>query len=169
MVKFSEFLFGTKEKAKQLPTFTPGQQKLQEDLLGGLGGQQGLQQQGIDFLSLLLSQDPEALQQFQAPALRQFQEEIIPGITERFAGLGALNSSGFQQTLAQSGQKLAENLAQQRGGLGIQGLAGLQALQSQALSPQFQTGVSPRQPGFFEQVIGPLLQLGVQASTGGLF
>lgn len=169
MPKFSEFLLGRKEKAKQFPIFTPGQQQLQSQLLEGLGGQGGLQQSGLDFLSSLLSGDPEALSQFQAPALRQFQEEIIPGITERFAGLGALNSSGFQQTLAQAGQRLAENLSQQRGTLGLQGLAGLQALQSQALAPQFQTGVSGRQPGFFEQIIGPLLQLGVKAGTGGLF
>jgi hypothetical protein len=83
--------------------------------------QQGsAQNQGMDYLRSLISQDPKMMQQFEAPAKRQFSEEIMPQISERFAGLGALNSSGFQQSLAQAGASLSERLAALRGGLGMQ-------------------------------------------------
>ena len=83
--------------------------------------QQGsAQNQGMDYLRSLFSQDPKAMQQFEAPMKREFSEQIMPQISERFAGLGALNSSGFQQSLAQAGSGLSERLAALRGGLGMQ-------------------------------------------------
>jgi hypothetical protein len=43
--------------------------------------------------------------------MRRYREEIVPQLSERFAGAGALNSSGFRQALASSGQELASRLA----------------------------------------------------------
>lgn len=53
---------------------------------------------------------------FEAPYKRQFEQEIIPGLAERFAGLGAgsQSSSAFQQALGQAGAGLTENLAMLR-------------------------------------------------------
>ncbi|MFP3859222.1 MAG: hypothetical protein ACLFUW_00220 [Bacteroidales bacterium] len=50
---------------------------------------------------------------FEAPFKRQFQEETVPGLAERFSGLGAgaQRSSAFQQALGGAGASLAENLA----------------------------------------------------------
>lgn len=75
-------------------------------------------------------------------------------IAERFAGLGALNSSGFQQAGVKAGESLAEKLgalrAQQKGGA-LQSLSGFTG---QALSPKkqfYQTGGSPGAlPGILE-------------------
>lgn len=83
--------------------------------------QQGsAQQTGMNYLQGLMSQDPQAMQAFEAPYKRQFSEEILPQIAQRFSGLGALNSSGFQQALARAGEGLSERLAALHGGLGMQ-------------------------------------------------
>ncbi len=60
----------------------------------------------------------------QAPYLQQYENEILPMISQRFAGMGTgasgLNSSGFQNTLAESANRLQTNLAGLRSGLGMQ-------------------------------------------------
>ena len=43
--------------------------------------------------------------------MRRFNREVVPGIAEQFAGLGATNSSGFRQTLSGAGQDLQTRLA----------------------------------------------------------
>jgi len=47
----------------------------------------------------------------------QFQNEIMPGIAERFASRGALGSSGFGQSLSTAGAGLSNTLAQLKAGL----------------------------------------------------
>lgn len=93
--------------------------------------QQGIEnnptyQGGNNFLQQLYSNQPGAFEAFERPYKTQFEQETVPLLSERFAGMGtgggALNSSGFQQTLAQAGRGLSENLAAQRGNMQIQGL-----------------------------------------------
>lgn len=139
-------LFGEKEQRPELEQFatqTPEQRALFNQLFGGLGGAGGLQQQGLGTLSSLLGGNQQFLEQLQAPALRQFQEQTIPNIAERFTGTGSgsQSSSAFQQALGSAGAGLAENLGAQRAQLGLQGqqtgLQGLLALLNLARSPQF--------------------------------
>ena len=78
------------------------------------------EQSGLNYLQSIMSQDPEMMKQFEAPYMRQFNEEIVPQTAERFAGMGGMNSSGFQQTMGQAGSSLMERLAVLRGGLGMQ-------------------------------------------------
>lgn len=66
-------------------------------------------QGGSQYLRDIVNQDPEMMKKFEAPYMRQFNEEIIPSITNRFSG--NQRSGGFQQTMGQAGASLMERLA----------------------------------------------------------
>jgi hypothetical protein len=118
MAKFSEWLFGSKDKIKQVPTMTGDQQQMwQEYFMNNRLEDSPLYQSGANYLQGILGGDTEA---FEAPLMRQFNEQIIPGIAERYAGIGGLSSSGFQQSMGQAGSGLAELLAKLRGELGLE-------------------------------------------------
>jgi len=159
---------------QKIPTMTRGQSGFLQQLLSQLSGQNAnigqnpLFQQGSNYLQQLLSGSPESSAAFEAPAMRQFNEQIIPGLAERFSGMGAgaQSSSAFQQALGQAGAGLSENLQALRsglqfGGLGhalgysqqpisnLQGLGGL-GLGSQAF------GYAPKQQGFLKQLLSAL-------------
>ena len=166
---FLDFLFGRGEQQQQLPTLNPQQQQLLQQMLSGQGGlgQSPLFGQASSLLQGILSGQDQGAAALEAPAMRQFQEQIIPGIAERFSGLGAgaQSSSAFQQALGGAGAGLAERLAamqseRQTGALG-QALPFAQAPFQQQMgllgvSP-FQNIYSPRQPGFLESGITSLL------------
>ena len=156
MANFLDFLFGRGEKTEQFQRYTPEQEDVLNQLLGG-GGQQ--LPQAFDFLKNILSQDPETMKQFQAPAMREFQEDIIPSIAERFSGLDAQKSSAFGQQLGKAGAGLEERLSAQRAGLGGQAISQLQSLLGGGLGPRFDTAVRPGQPGLAQAGIGGLAQL----------
>lgn len=108
---------------KSVSTLDPMQKAAWPQLFQMANLQQSpLFQQGSNYLQNLLSGSPEAFQSFEAPFMRQFQEQIIPQLAERFSGVGARNSSGFQQALGQAGAGLSENLASLRSGLQMQAL-----------------------------------------------
>jgi len=136
------WLFGSSPGMQQAPTMTQGQQGLQNQLVGGLGGVQG---QGLQYLMQLLSNDPEAFKAFEDPLKQQFQQEIIPDISEQFAGMGSGGSfgSGLNNSLARAGQELSTNLAGLRAGLKNNALQALQGMQSQAFQPSFQNVYDP--------------------------
>jgi hypothetical protein len=115
---FWDFLVGKQHQAKttQLPTMSPEQMNILNSMLSQM---QGPMSQGFGNLSQILSGSPEAFKAFEAPAMRQFNEQIVPGIAERFSGIGsgAQGSSAFGQTLGQAGAGLSENLAAMRANL----------------------------------------------------
>lgn len=158
MAGLFEFLFGSGGQLKQVPTMTKEQKGFLSQIFQQLGGMQapggtyGLAQQRLQ--EQLMGGD-EAYNAFAAPYLRQFQEEIVPGLAERFAGAGALSSSGFAQALGGAGAGLQERLAslraqQQQGAIGsalgqYSNLAGM-ALGAQPFgyySRQGQSGLLP--------------------------
>lgn len=112
---FLDFLFGSGDKYKKHETGSPEQtafhsslmQQLQQSLQGGGGYNQA---QG--YLNSLLNPGSGAYEQFSQPYLQQFNEQVLPGIAERFAGGGALSSSGFGQALGGAGAGLQSQLAQ---------------------------------------------------------
>ena len=166
-------LFGTKGEFKQTPTLTPEQQQLFSQLigrLGGQGGQQGQMGQGLDLISQLFGGNQQFLEQMQAPALRQFQEQIVPGIAEQFsgAGSGAQGSSSFAQALGGAGADLTERLAGQRAEMGAQaqqgGLQALMQMLGMAQQPQFANAYQPGQAGGLGSLLG-----GVGQGFGGMF
>jgi len=138
------FWTGSKGGYDQVSRMTPQQQQMFGDMLQGLGGAQG---SGMEWINDILSGDPEAFNKFEAPMKRQFEQETVPGIAERFAGLGshgAQSSSAMQQTMGQAGRELTENLAALRGNLQQNALSQLQGLMGQAYQPTFES--TYRQP-----------------------
>lgn len=120
----------------QNPEQQAGFSQLMQQLLQQLQGTQNLFGQGSSFLQNLLSGSPESTQAFEAPIMRQFNEQIIPGIAERFTGMGAgaQRSGAFQRALSGAGTGLAENLAALRGNMQLQALPQALGYSQQPLS-----------------------------------
>lgn len=171
MPKFSEWLFGSPDKLKKVATGTKEQQELHNSILGQAMGMQGAGG-GYDlaqnyFNNFLGDNQQQAFDQFSQPYLQQFQEQMLPQIAERFAGMGALSSSGFGQSLGGAASGLQSQLAQL-----------FSLLQSQAAGQQYnqynqlsQTGLN-YQPFAYQQKQGsggmfaPLLG-GIGTAIGG--
>lgn len=170
MPSFYETLFGGKDKMKKYPTMAPNQQNRFNQTIDNPIDQNPLYQSGSSYLQKILSGDPSAFEAFENPLIEQFEQKILPMISERFAGLGtgggALSSSALNQTLGQAGRGLSNDLAAQRANL--QGQAANQALgyaqqpytnvynQSQ-ISP-FAYGHQQGSEGLVSQLAAPLLQ-----------
>ncbi len=120
MPGISEWLFGSAPKIKQLPTGTQAQTQFGgKDLIGLLqqmmsqgGGFNQANQYDQSLLQGGFGNQGGAYDQFSQPYLQQFEEQILPMISERFAGHGALSSSGFGQALGGAGAGLQSQLAQ---------------------------------------------------------
>jgi len=146
-----EMLFGKPGEYKALPTMAPEQQQLLTQLLGGL---RGPTQAGLGNLLNLLGGGTEA---FEKPLMRQFYEQTIPGIAERFTGMGAgaQQSSAFKQALGEAGAGLSEQLGALRGGLQMQGLGQLSNLLGMGLGAKpFEWAQLPGTEGFLSPLIG---------------
>jgi len=122
MPGIGEWLFGNSPKLKKKPTGTAAQQQFGgQDLIGMLQqmmGQGGGLNQANQYDQGLLGGGPGqggqqgAYEQFSNPYIQQFNEQVLPGIAERFAGNGALSSSGFGQALGGAASGLQSQLAQ---------------------------------------------------------
>lgn len=80
-------------------------------------------QQGQGWLNSLFN-DPEFFNQFEAPLQRQFSEETIPDLANRFAGMGSggsTGSTGFRNAANREATNLHEKIAALRGGMQQQG------------------------------------------------
>lgn len=121
MPKLSEWLFGESEKTKKLPTMNRGQEKL----LGGIVqqlrqmlGQGGGFNQANELLQQYLDPNSQVYNELEQNALQGFEEEDLPMLAERFAGMnamgGGLSSSGFGQALGSAQAGLRRQLAQMR-------------------------------------------------------
>jgi len=130
MPSLLEQFFGSNTKTQQLPTMAPYQQQAFQGAIQNPINQTPLYQSGASYLQNILSGNPEAFKAFENPLIQQFQQQIAPGIAERFAGAGtggsALSSSAFGNSLAQAGRNLSTDLAGLRANL--QGNAAQQAL-----------------------------------------
>lgn len=109
---------------RQVPTMSGGQMQGLEGILQQLQqmqGQGGAYSGAQNYLSQILSGDPNAMAEFEAPYRNEFEQKTIPGIAERFAGMnpmgGGLSSSGFGQALGGAGAQLHSQLAGLHGAL----------------------------------------------------
>jgi hypothetical protein len=104
-----------------------------QDILGQMGGMipgltgqidpimsqmRGGADMGLGYLSQLLGGDPQMDQQFfeqsvRAPAMQAWEQDIMPGILEQYAGMDALDSGASRRALAQGGANLATGMNQQ--------------------------------------------------------
>lgn len=158
----------TGDKAKQGSTYSKGQRSAIDDILQSIKGMKGSQditqqpgyQQGNEWLMSMFN-DPEFFNQFEAPLQRQFQEQTVPDLANRFASMGsggALGSTGFRNQLAREGSNLSTNLAALRGGMQQQAIpqllgyanqpfSNMMSLYNQGLQPT-QNQYHPASPGF---------------------
>ena len=116
-------------------SFNKGQLDFMKTGLGGLSAGMGditndpSYMSGQSWLTGLFS-DPEFFKNFEAPLQRQFQEETVGNLANRFAGMGSggsHGSTGFRNALGREGSKLHEMIASLRGGMQQSGVN--QALQ----------------------------------------
>lgn len=131
MANLWDMMFGT--GFKKMPTMTKQQQQLLNNMIDQMQGQGPLGQaygQAMQNYQQFLDPSSEAFEQFAAPYKTQFEQEIIPGLAERFAGAGGamgggLSSSGFGQALSSAGAGLESNLAAMKGNLMNQAMQGI--------------------------------------------
>ena len=135
---------GKPGKMQEIPTVTPEQKQLLNQLIGMLGGEGQLgvgMEESLSQLRELMDPSSEAMQRFADPYMRQFEQETVPGIAQRFAGAGAeggaLSSSAFGQALGGAGAGLQSQLA--------------------ALKSQLQRGAAQDIMGQFQSILGPAL------------
>ena len=140
---------GRPEEIQQIQKFSPQQQQFMNMFLGGT--QPGLSS-GMEYLTDIIGGGEESFNKFAAPYKRQFEEQTIPALAERFAGLDAQGSSAFGQALGAAGAGLTENLAALKEGLRGQALSQLSGLAGIGLTPQFESVMRPEQPGFLQSL-----------------
>lgn len=180
---------------KQIDPYSKSQRKLLDWLADASTGHRRRQditrdplyQAGSDYLEGILSGDPEASRAFEEPAMRQFYEDVLPDIAERYSGAGAGSSSAFGLELGYSGSSLAERLAAMRAQLqqnalgqalqyAQQPITNRMEMQQMALGGPMQVGQMPYMapvsggPGFGEQlggIAGGALGAGLGTYLGG--
>lgn len=107
MPKLKEILFGKKTKTKQLKTQSPMQEELSklinESLTKGTGA----------FSDLYGSFDEEKFNKgVRDPALKNFQENILPSIQEKYLGNDSFGGSGQERAKRKAGVDLQSRLAE---------------------------------------------------------
>ncbi len=161
------------DKLKKISTGTQEQEALHNNILAQLmnmsqkgGGYNNAQNYYNQYLG---DNQQQAFDQFSQPYLQQFQEQMLPQIAERFAGAGALSSSGFGQALGGAAAGLQSQLAQL-----------FSSLQGQAAQQQYgqynqlsQQGLNHQPFGYNQQegsmgFLGPLLAEIVKNNPGGI-
>jgi len=121
-MNLSDFLFGSDDKIKKKSNYNPQQEQFfnqyAQQAQQGLEGQQDV----MGLLRSMLDPNSDFFKNFENQQMTQFNEETLPNIAERFAGGGALSSSGFGQALGGAGAGLQSNLAAGKSGMIMQAL-----------------------------------------------
>tara|TARA_R110000868_G_C10642946_1_gene744298 strand:+ start:227 stop:739 length:513 start_codon:yes stop_codon:yes gene_type:complete len=162
MASIGDFLFGEKEKTERVSVLSPQQQQFQKQIfqllgMGGEGGEGGAGQGGspLDFLRDLLDPESAGASGIADQARRQFETRTAPQIAERFAGAGALSSSGFGQALGSGAADLESQLASLGSERQMGGLKGiLDLLTGAAGRDEFAIKEKSATSGFLPQLLG---------------
>jgi hypothetical protein len=166
-----DLLMGTPEKRENVSTLRPEQEGLYNQLQGagqgrGAGGAFG---QSADYYRDLMGNDSSDFNAFAAPQMRQYNEDIVPGLSEQFAGMGSggLSSSGFRNAQVQGATDLSERLGALRAQLRQQGAHGLQQIGQQGLGNYSQNMTTqPGSDGLLSQ-LAPAIGTAAGAYIGG--
>jgi len=167
-----DFFLGSPEIRENVSTLRPEQEPLyQQAVNSGLNkGAGGVFGESADYYRNNLSDNPSDLAAYSAPALRQYNEEIVPGISEQFAGMGSggLSSSGFRNSQTQGGVDLAERIAQIRANLRHSSAQGLTGIGQIGLGNYSQNMVTqPGSEGFLSQAAPAIGHAALAYATGG--
>jgi hypothetical protein len=140
---------------QQVPTISPQQLGLQNNIIGQSQGLLNKASQGVDFNPI------------EERARSQFNTQTIPGLAERFTSLGGgQRSSAFQNAIGSSSADLESGLAALRSQFGLQQQGQQNQLLHTLLGYGFQPGfenVSQSSP--FSQFLSNLFQTGGQAGN----
>lgn len=164
---------GGGDQMTKIDTMNKGQKTLLKQMTDMLNqGSLGQGNQGaINYQRELMDPSSQAVHRFAQPYMNQFNQQTIPGLAERFAGMGAmgggLSSSGFGQSLGAAGGNLQAQLAQLKAGLGQQAAQSLMGqygnMSNRALSAQ---------PFAYQQqapsMAGGMMQGWAQGGFGGM-
>lgn len=164
------FFTGSKAKNYNQSTLEQGQQSTKNQLFNAAAGQQGAGGafgMSADYYRSLFDEDNDTYNKMKAPEMRQFNEQIIPGLSEQFAGMGSggLSSSGFRNAAVGAGTDLSERLGAIRANLRQQGAAGLANIGQQALGNYSQQVHQPGTEGLVDY-IGPAIGAAVGSFAG---
>lgn len=141
-----EFLFGSPQRVQQAQQYTPEAQQMMSKMMNT--GFEGLKQ--FDFGPI------------RDKAMRQYQQQIAPGLAERFTSMGGRHSSGFQQALGASGSDLMTNLAALEENYNLQRQPMFQQLIGMGLRPQWENLVNPSTSGLIPELLKGLFSTGGQ-------
>jgi len=116
---FLDSIFGTEDTMTQQSTLNPQQQRLQaQDLRNTQKLGKGGYKNAMSLLEQYMNPESDVYKNFEKPYMTQFNEQILPGIAERFGGANAMGSglstSGFGQSLGAAGANLQAQLAQMK-------------------------------------------------------
>jgi hypothetical protein len=118
----------------------PEQKQLYDVLFGSVRPALG---PGLSQLSGLAQGRPEMFEQLEAPAMRQFKEQLAPRLAEQQTARGGGLSSGYLNRLEQASGRFAQDLQSQRLGLQQNALAqllglGQNLMQTSTMQPFYQ-------------------------------
>ncbi len=169
--RLGRFFTGNNEQRENVSNLRPEQEGLYNQLQGAAqgGGNGGAFGDAANYYRNNLSDNPADFNSFAAPALRQYNEDIVPGLSEQFAGMGAggLSSSGFQNAQIQGATDLSERLGALRANLRQSSAQGLQNIGQQGLG-QYSNNMATTQssPGFLSQA-APIAGAAAGLALGG--
>lgn len=131
-----------------LPTMSPETMQLYNHLLGNFPKDDFAK--GLGLTGRIASGDQGAFDEIEAPAYAAF-DKFSGQTASRFSGegMGARNSSGFQNTIAQGQSDLSQGLAAQRMGLQRQALQDLRGFSQDLFGTQTQENVLSKKPSSF--------------------
>jgi hypothetical protein len=155
----------TKGKLKEISLLTPQQQSFVNSALN-MGGPQALQ----GLLSMLGPVNQDTLNSifekgYLNPAMSAFNNNILPGIQQRFADMDAGSSSALNRTLANAASNLSTNLGSAYGGLYNNALDrqqnALNSFGNLVMGQQFQPYIHQKSGFDWSSLIGPAVGLGM--------
>ena len=151
----------------RMQNYSPDQMSLFKSLFSHVGPD--------SYLGKLAGGDSSFFDQLEAPALKQFSG-IQGNLASRFSGMGmgARNSSGFQNTMNSASSDFAQNLQSRRMDLQRQAIQDLLGLSGDLLEKKpYDQFLTPQGPSFLQSLLGGLGQgagqLGGMIGVGGLF
>jgi len=165
------FLRGNDAEVENVSTLRPNQEALHGQSVRaaqgrGAGGAFG---DVADYYRNNLSDNPADFNAFAAPAIRQYHQDIVPGLSEQFAGMGSggLSSSGFRNAQVQGATDLSERLGALRAQLRQQSAQGLMQIGQQGLQSYSQPMVTQESSPGFLQTVAPAVGTAAGAFFGG--
>ena len=181
MAGFGEWMWGAEDKFNKLDTMNPQQKQMFQqlyDMISG-GGQMGQgSQAAMQHQQQMLDPSSEAYKKMAQPYMNEFEQQTVPGLAERFAGMGGglgggTSSSGFGQALSSAGSNLQQNLAGMKTGMQSQAANSImqQFMQMMGVGlgkDTFAYGHQPASAGFAANTAGKFAQ-GFWQGFGGTF